>query len=109
LKNVQELASHNQYQKESVNDSILNFESVNFKSVFAFRPEDLIQGNSFQSEKFSNLKKNIQTAKKPSHIKNFTLNMNVYTKFKFKNIYYGNSIFIDSGKGCFKRLEDCQI
>ena len=55
---------------------------MNFKSVLPNPSEDFIKENDkdFKSEKFSHLKKNLQTARKVPHIKNFTLNMNVINK-----------------------------
>ena len=52
---------------------------MNFKSVLPNPSEDFIKENDkdFKSEKFSHLKKNLQTARKVPHIKIFTLNMNV--------------------------------
>ena len=78
------MASQNEYQKESVTDSILNFDSVNFKSVFfQNQNEDAIKEESFRSEKIANMKKNMKNAKKLPHIKNYTLNMNVYYILNF--------------------------
>lgn len=81
------MISQNEYQSESMTESILKFDSVNFKSLFIGQKEEKNNENDFNSDKIGLKKKNILNAKKMPHIKNFTLNMNVQQEkiYKFLN------------------------